>query len=263
MKKKLFILVTTAFILLAHGATFAITPAKQSPAETIVPELPSVEINTDPISKKPTTLRPTEIFTPDKGGIDRLQGKILNGRYYAPKNVFSCLPDSFGEGKYIAQDALLNQAACVGFYSPIGNFKKAEVIFTPSLENKKLDKPDLRDAFDSFGIGILKTVDSAEGIEILVEEMVENNMLFVSISIEKMAVLRASNGKFKSSTRGYLVFQDRDKLILLSNQKVTPPGQKHTPKQHMEWLKKDILEFRKTFEFGDLPQIEGQGISDS
>ena len=56
-----------------------------------------------------------------------------------------------------------------------------------------------------------------------------------------------------SSTRGHLIFQDKDKLVVLSNQKVTLPGQKHTPKKHVEKLKADILEFRKTFEFGSIP----------
>ncbi|MGH2611744.1 MAG: hypothetical protein ACRDFB_01690, partial [Rhabdochlamydiaceae bacterium] len=160
----------------------------------------------------------SEIFPPEDGKPVSLQGKILNGRYYAPKNVFSCQADDFGEGAYLAQDGLLEQAACVGFYSSIANFKKAEVMFMPGLEKKSLERKALKDAFDGFGIGILKTVDNAQGIEVLTEEMVGDTLFFSAISVEKMSVLKAPNGKYMSSTRGYLVFQDKDKLIVLSNQ---------------------------------------------
>ena len=117
----------------------------------------------------------------------------------------------------------------------------------PEIEKKTLDEKALKDAFEGFGIGILKTVDNAQGIEVLKEEMMVGNMFFAAISVEKMSVLSVP------STRGYLVFQDKDKLVLLSNQEVTLPGQKHTPKKHIEKLKNDILEFKKTFEFGPIP----------
>lgn len=203
-------------------------------------------------AEKSAELPRSEIFPPEDGKLVPLQGKIVDGHYYAPKNVFSCQADDFGQGTYLTQDVLLEQAACVGFYSSRAHFKKAEIMFMPGLEKKTLNQEDLKDAFESFGIGILKTVDNAQGIEILNEEMI-NDMFFAAISVEKMSVLKSSNGKYMSSTRGYLIFQDKDKLIVLSNQKVTLPGQKHTPKQHIEKLKQDILNFRKTFEFGAIP----------
>jgi len=213
----------------------------------------SAYANSDKISEKSIELPRSEIFPPEDCKLPPLQGKIVDGRYYAPKNVFSCRAHDFSEGTYIAQDALLEQAACVGFYSAKAAFKKAEVLFMPGLEKKNLDEKALKDAFDGFGIGILKTVDNAQGIGILKEEMVADNMFFAAISVAKMSVVRTPNGKYLSSTRGYLVFQDKDKLVVLSNQEVTLPGQKHTPKKHVEKLKNDILEFRKTFEFGPIP----------
>jgi hypothetical protein len=146
----------------------------------------------------------------------------------------------------------MNGAACVGFYSFYGNFKKAEVFFIPTVR-KDLDREALKDAFDRFGLGILKTVDDAQGVVILKEEIVENNILFIAISIGKTSFLRAPNKEYMSSTRGYLIFQEDDKLVMLSNQEVTLPWEKHTPKMHVEKLKRDILEFRKTFEFGSIP----------
>ena len=68
-----------------------------------------------------------------------------------------------------------------------------------------------------------------------------------------MSVLNASNGEQMASTRGYLVFQEKDKLVVLSDQRVTLPGQNHDPKKHIEKLEQDILEFKKTFEFGLIP----------
>lgn len=61
------------------------------------------------------------------------------------------------------------------------------------------------------------------------------------------------NGQYVPFTRGYLIFQDKDKLAVLSNQIVIVPGQRHEPEKHVERLKRDILEFRKTFEFGLTP----------
>ncbi len=196
-----------------------------------------------------TRLPLSETFHPLDRNPPPLQGKIIDHRYYAPNNVFSCQADDFGEGRYISQDTLFENHACVAFYSSTANFKKAEILFSPALENKRFDREDLHDAFTNFGIGILKDVDNAQDIEILQEEMIEDNMLFVAVSIGKMSVLRIC-GQYPSSTRGYLVFKNKDKLILLSNQEVTLPGNKHTPQEHVEKLKQDILEFSKTFEYG-------------
>ena len=44
-----------------------------------------------------------------------LEGKIINKRYYAPKNVFSCRAEDFGQGFYYALDKLWDIAACVAF----------------------------------------------------------------------------------------------------------------------------------------------------
>jgi hypothetical protein len=190
----------------------------------------------------------SELFPP-------LQGTIINDRYYAPQNVFSCQADRFGANTYTSQDVLLDYAACVGFYSETGKFKTAEVIFMPGAEKKILDKNDLKDWFERLGIGILKDVDHAQGIEILTEELVDENMLFVAISVAKNSFLKTNNGEFIPSTRGYLVFQDGDKVAVLSNQILTLLLEPHTPRKHIETLKKDILDFRKTFEFGPLPQL--------
>lgn len=214
--------------------------------------LTSLHASTNQSTGSSPELPRSAIFPPEDGNLLPLDGKILNGRYYAPQNVFSCQAEDFGSGKYIAQDGLLEQAACVGFYGPTGTSKKAEVMFLPGLEKKALDGKALKDAFDCFGIGILKTVDNAQGIEVLREEMIEG-MFFASIFIEKMAVLKTHDEKYISSTRGYLIFQDKDKLIVLSNQTAILPGQKHTAKQHIEKLKQNILDFRKTFEFGSIP----------
>ena len=205
-------------------------------------------------SKEFPELSEDEIFSPH-GRKHPLQGKIDLGRYYSPKNIFSCRANDFGRDDYIVQDVLMEEFTCVGFYNSQADFIKAEVLFTPTLENRILDKSDLKDAFESFGIGILKEVDHAQGIEILKEEMIDEATFFAAISVERMAVLIASNGKYMSSTRGYLIFQEGDKLVLLSNQKVTIPGQKHDPKTHIEMLKKDLLEFRKTFELNLTPSL--------
>lgn len=208
--------------------------------------------STDPADKKSKELPRSAIFPPENGILRPLQGKIIDGRYYAPENVFSCQADDFGEGKYLAQDVLLDRAACVGFYNPMGNFKHAEVFFFPKLANQIPDRNSLKYAFESFGIGILKELDNAEGIEILCEDMIDD-MFFAVISIQRMSVLKDANGKSMPATRGYLVFRKKDKLVLLSNQMVTLPGHKHVPAQFIEPLKQEILNFRKTFELGAIP----------
>ncbi len=198
----------------------------------------------------------SEIFPPQDGKTKPLQGKIVAGRYYAPRDIFSCQADNFGASTYLAQDILIDeQAMCVGFYNSIGDFKHAETMFLRKLRDKVLDGEALKRGFESFGIGILKEVDNAQGIEILREEMIDN-LFFAAISIGRTSVLRSANGEHPSATRGYLVFQNKDKLVILSNQLVTPQGQKHIPQKHVERLKSEILEFKKTFEFGPTPVLE-------
>jgi hypothetical protein len=196
-----------------------------------------------------------EIFPPKDGKLRALQGRINNGRYYSPKNIFSCQAYDFGEEKHLSQDvhneiSETSSYSAVGFYHKKGDFKKAEIIFAPVFEKKVLGEKDLKEAFNHFGIGILESVDHAQNIEILEEEIINDHVLFVAISIEKMAVLKGPNNECMPSTRGYLIFQEKDKLILLSNQKVIFSGEQHLPKLSIEQLKKDILEYKKTFEFG-------------
>ena len=69
-------------------------------------------------------------------------------------------------------------------------------MFMPGLEKKTLNREDLKDAFESFGIGLLTEVDHAQGIEVLTKEMIGDRMFFAAISVKKMAVLRASDGKY-------------------------------------------------------------------
>jgi len=204
------------------------------------------------IIEKTKELPRSEIFPPEDGKLPPLQGKITKGRYLAPEKIFSCKADDFGEGSYIAQDGLLEQAVCVAFYSPTSDFTKAEIMFMPWLENINLDKKALKDFFEGFGIGVLTKVDNAIGIESLSEEMIDD-MFFTTVSIRKMSVLRTEDGRYMSSTRGYLIFSDKDKLVILSNQICTLPGQKHTPFLYRKKLRQRILDFRKTFKFGSIP----------
>jgi len=190
-----------------------------------------------------------------------LHGEIINGRYHSPKNVFSCQADKFGNSQYISQDILEDDLACVAFYDTVSNYKKAEILLLPGLEERNLDRKDLKKIFDLFAINILKTVDNAIGLEVLSEELLENNLLFLAISIGKMSVLKNSNGKYPSATRGYVVFQDKDKVVLLSIQQITPYAQNHNPKKHIGSLKKGVLEFKKTFEFGPIPKSSIEKIT--
>ncbi|MBS0628415.1 MAG: hypothetical protein JSS09_09425, partial [Verrucomicrobia bacterium] len=123
----------------------------------------------------------SEVFSPKNRKVC-LQGKIVNGRYYSPKKVFSCRAEDYGLGEYISQDRLEDQFACVGFYHPVGDFKRAEMMLLPVLEKKKLEGKDIKHLFYGFGMDVLKTVDSAQDLEILEEEMLEDNMLFVAVS---------------------------------------------------------------------------------
>ena len=137
----------------------------------------SVFAATDQSKETAKDLPRNEIFPPENGKIPPLHGKISDGRYHAPEGVFSCQAYNFGEGNYTAQDDLLERAACVGFYNARGDFKKAEILFIPELEKKTLGETALKDAFKGFGIGLLKSVHNAQGITILKEEMLGDDIL--------------------------------------------------------------------------------------
>lgn len=221
----------------------------------LIKNLSTVEAETHQTPQKRVELKRSDMFPPENGVI-WIKGKIINGRYFSPKNVFSCRAYDFGEGTYISQDSIRVCSACVGFYDSKSNNIKAEVMFTPQLKENKLDHTALKDAFNRFGINLLEIIDHAEGIEILKEEMINNEMFIAFISINKMAVLQDTNGKHPPATRGYLIFQADDKLVVLSNQYVTEPGSAHKPRSHIEKLKKEILDFKKTFEFGPIPDLK-------
>lgn len=184
-----------------------------------------------------------------------LQGEISKGRYYAPHGIFSCQAFDFGEVEYKFQDVLIDGAASVGFYDSAGNFKKAKVLFDLGLEKKSFDEETHKLVCNRLRTGILDAEEALEGVDVLAEEMINGYMYFVAISIKKVLALTSSNGEHMSSTRGYLTFVDKDKYVLLSNQEVSLPGKRHNPKNQIKKLKREILEFRKTFEFGSMPVV--------
>lgn len=205
----------------------------------------------------PPDLDPSEVFSPDNPM--PLKGEIINGRYYSQNNFFSCEAVDFGQEKYISQDSTDDDFACVAFYDKDANFRQAEVIALSGADKKKYDKGRLRDFFNRLGIGILEKVDYAKGIEILKEEMIGEDMLFVAVSVKKTAVLRSENGEFLSATRGYLVLLENEKMALLCSQRVTPPGGVHTPRKHIEKLKSEVLSFRRSFDFNLSQPTKMQG----
>ncbi|MBS0622195.1 MAG: hypothetical protein JSR80_04465 [Verrucomicrobia bacterium] len=213
---------------------------------------------------KPLPAYVKEVGVPDK---PPLAGKVVEGRYYAPNNMFSCQFNALGEEKYKAGDEFLDKKAVATmfpdqagdgdwgivsaiFFDAVGNYKRADVF---DLGWEKLDGKVLKEAFEAFGIEALEAFEEAKGIERLSEEMIGDEMFFVALSIKNTGLLKEFYGRDMPSTRGYLVFQDGDKLILLVNQRVTLTGKSQAPGQHEEDLKNELLNFKKTFEFDLVP----------
>ena len=194
-----------------------------------------------------TVGEPTQvgIFPPKDGKLNPLVGKIIDGRYYSSEGIFSCKAYDFGENKLLSQDHHVELSHgsynVVGFYNSKGNFKKAEVVVVAD-DMKHSDEKALKKAFNHFGTGTLKLIDNAQGIEILKEEMITDKILFVAISVEKMLALNIHS----PCAMGYLVFQEENKLVLLSNKEIKIP-QKMKINDMIENLKKDLLEFKDTF----------------
>lgn len=205
-------------------------------------------------------LETSEIFSLRDGKLPPREGSIVNERYFAPKNVFSCKAYNFGKD-YITQDGLDEVFADVSFYdNKNGNFNKCEMTFIKDF--KKRSESDLKDYFERVCLYILKEIDSAVGIRILNEEMIDD-MYFVSMSIDKMNVLRDDYGRCLSSTRGYLVFQATDRMVILTIQKATPRKGIHNPEIHIDTIKKEIIEFKNSIEFGSWPAISINAVGGS
>jgi|GEM_PF-6906809 hypothetical protein len=191
-----------------------------------------------------------EVFLQSDEKSISLFGKLNSGRYFSSGEVFSCSAVDFGRGKYVMQDFSDEHAICVAFYNGAGSFVKAEILIIPGIKNRALGKDDFKGVFDDFAMGILKTVDHAKDVVILKEEMLgAEHALFMAVSVRKMTFLKSSCGKYMPATRGYLVYQENDKFVILSNQIPTLPGQKHIPRNHLPKLKEELLEFKKTCEF--------------
>ena len=188
-----------------------------------------------------------EYFRPDRP--NPLKGKIVEGRYYSPENIFSCMANNFGQGRYIAQDGIDDLFAAVAFYSPKADFNKVEVFNYPKMD-KAFEKEDLRYIFDTLVQTILKETDDAQGVEILDEEYFEfekYNALFIAISVKRLSYLRDEFGNFFQATRGHLIFKEGDKIVVMTHHITTPLQEIHTPLKHLPSLKKNILEFRNSF----------------
>lgn len=181
-------------------------------------------------------------------GSKNLFGKIVKGRYYSPDKLFSCKANDFGEGQYISQDGFTDNTVSLGFYNSDGDFQRAEMIILAN-DKRVLNNQELETFFYDLGIGILETVDDAKGIEILQKEVINENILFFALSIQSTCYFHSL-----PLTRGYLAFQEKDKLVLLCSQLVTMPGESHKPELHIQKLKEDLFAFKDTFEF-DLTSV--------
>lgn len=138
----------------------------------------------------------------------------------------------------------------IGFYSSSGDFRKADVGVFPFELKTPPDREMLERAFQGFGIRILEVVDNAIGIEVLQEDFIDDCLLFVAISIDRMSVLKHQSGAYMPATRGYLLFHAGNKLVILCNQRPTLPGELHKPLRHVDLLKQDLLRFKESFECG-------------
>lgn len=196
------------------------------------------------------------LFIPTEEQPLLLQGKIEGERYYSPQNVFSCQADDYGQGYFIGHDALLPQAACVALYSEKGAFKKAEIMFWPGVEKCKEQNMILKTTFEGFGIHTIKDVDFGEGIKIIQEEMLSDNVFFGAVSIDNLPYMNPFGDFQIRYSRGYLVYPVKDKLVVLSNQILTLPDQPHEPEKKIDRLKSELLAFKETFQFGPNPKIE-------
>ncbi|MBS0621362.1 MAG: hypothetical protein JSR80_00155 [Verrucomicrobia bacterium] len=160
------------------------------------------------------------------------------------KAIATMFPDQAGDGGWGIVQAI--------FSDSLGNYKRADVF---DLGWEKLDGKVLKEVFEAYGIETLKMFEEAKGIERLSEEMIGDDMFFVALSIKNTGLLKGFYGRDMPSTRGYLVFQHDNKLILLVNQRVTLTGKSQAPGQHEEDLKNELLNFKKTFAFDLLPPI--------
>lgn len=246
MKKIVLSLATILSLLSATRLFSDHSPALEDDAPPSTYDSPALSSTSE---ENPADTDAFEFFPSKSGKLLPLQGRIIEGRYLSPNGTFSCKAEDYNSGQYIAQDGLMEGAEAVGFYGTMGRFQKAEIIFIPEIKNKTMEKKDLEKMFESFGIGILEEVDHAEGIEILKKEMIGDKMLFAALSIKKMSIAKDADDNHLSSTRSYLVYQEHEKIVLLSNQILTPHGIPHTPKSYVKPLREDILAFQKTFDF--------------
>ncbi len=217
----------------------------------------------------------------------QLKGKLTNMRYTAPDKAFSCDIQTFwGYDDIAIQEDLSNDLYKISFLSPKGDLKEAIIKHLPGLEKEILEtnvqqieggkyrvdyfsfskdadgnlliskqplskiphfaKPDKKNSKDK--IIHVKTVQ--EATEALIDKMTEDTMLedkmFWFFSIKESPVFGNPNNKL-AATVGYMRFREKDTLIYLRSLKLTPCGKKHRPERHINRLKRELINFRKSF----------------
>lgn len=201
------------------------------------------------MASEKTVTNTTQLLYSDMKNPFKLHGHISENQYYSEKNLFSCQVQDFGRGSYIANDITLDDMSGVIFYHPSGHFKKAEVISMPVIKTKSLNKEDLQQAFETFGVGLIKAVDQAKGIQILQQKILSNGALFSLLSVDSIRSLKEFNVIPIPAIIAYLIYKEQDKLIILSYQKATPFNENPPTEVLTETMKQDILAFKETFVF--------------
>lgn len=214
-----------------------------------------------------------------------LKGKIIEGRYYDPKDSFSCKVVTYGSEYCLIQEDLEDNAFGVCFFSLEGDFTRVVMGVSPDLEKDVLEtnvkysdggtssteffsfqrddegyivvdklpisKMPVRETWvkNASKMKCYNVQDDEEGQKLLLEKLYDDDLIdgeaFFFFSIKKSIVL-GDPSKQRRITRAYMRFREKDTLGIICSQKVTPEGCRHNPKRHLKGLKKNLVEFRKT-----------------
>jgi hypothetical protein len=178
----------------------------------------------------------------------KIFGKIANGFYYSPHDLFSCREVRFGSEESSLKDGFeQNKLGFIRFTDRLfGNFVEVHVMVLP-------DKPSFKNVFTQFVLPLIKDVQKGEGVKIVAEEAI-GNIFFAAVSIDKQPDLQDVNRNFLKSVQSHVIFEENGKYVVLSNQLVVPVNEKYDGKAYLKKLKDEIFDFKKTFVLGKRPE---------
>ncbi len=177
-----------------------------------------------------------------------LVGKIENGLYYSPSNLFVCRAEDFGEGDCSIEDHAEKGFQLVQFTNSDESFSFVTGVM-PISTKSRIPSFILKELVNRQVKTVKKRAAKDEKVSVLEKGVIEKNTHFAVTLVEKKSNSKSKEPTSPQTFKGVLVFQHEDKIALMYIDMNFPTGKACTPQECVEGLRVKLLKHQEQMQF--------------